>query len=81
MQARIMSSIAITSDPQSAALPQRGRILVSLAQTTWSVTLALGAVIIGVSTLSFTLAHIGMNSLAFHLAPISHHLSRYYREA
>jgi hypothetical protein len=76
-----MSSMAITSDPQSAALPQRGRILVSLAQTTWGVTLGLGAVVIGVSTLSFTLAHIGMNSLAFHLAPITDHLSRYYREA
>ena len=78
-----MSSIALTSDPQSAALPQRGRgrILITLVQTTWGVTLALGAVIIGVSTLSFTLAHIGMNSLAFHLAPITHQLSRYCREA
>ncbi len=76
-----MSSVAIISDPQTAALPQRGRIFLSMAQTTWSVTLALGAVIIGVSTLSFTLAHIGMSSLAFHLAPITHHLSRYCREA
>lgn len=76
-----MLSIAITSDPQTAALPQRGRILLSIAQTTWSVTLALGAVIIGFTTLSFTLAHIGMNSLAFHLAPITHLLSRYCREA
>lgn len=76
-----MSSIAMTSDPQTAALPQRGRILLSIAQTTWSVTLALGAVIIGFTTLSFTLAHIGMNSLAFHLAPITHLLSRYCREA
>jgi hypothetical protein len=56
-------------------------MLLSLAQTTWGVTLAVGAVIIGVTTLSFTLAHIGMNSLAFHLAPITHHLSRYCREA
>jgi hypothetical protein len=76
-----MSSIAITSDPQTAALPQRGRILLSIAQTTWNVTLALGAVIIGFTTLSFTLAHLGMNSLAFHLAPITHLLSRYCREA
>jgi predicted MFS family arabinose efflux permease len=76
-----MSSLAIISDPQTAALPQRGRIFVSLAQTTWNVTLALGAVIIGVTTLSFTLAHIGMNSLAFHLSAMAHHLSRYCREA
>jgi len=76
-----MSSLAITSDPQSAALPQRGRIFVSMAQTTWGVTLALGAVIIGFTTLSFTLAHIGMNSLAFHFAPITDYLSRLCREA
>jgi len=76
-----MSTVAITSSPQSAALPQRGRILMSMAQTTWSVTIALGAVVIGCTTLSFTLAHIGMNSLAFHFAPISHYLSRICREA
>ena len=81
IQAPIMSTVAITSSPQSAALPQRGRILMTMAQTTWSVTIALGAVVIGCTTLSFTLAHIGVNSLAFHFAPISHYLSRICREA
>jgi len=81
MQAPIMSTVAITSGPQTAALPQRGQVLLSMAQTTWSVMFALGAVVIGCATLSFTLAHIGMNSLAFHFAPISHHLSRICREA
>ncbi|HLH07315.1 MAG TPA: hypothetical protein VKW78_08760 [Terriglobales bacterium] len=72
-----MSSVVISPTPSTAALPQAARVAFSSVQMLWSVVFAIGAVIIGVTTLSFTLAHIGMNSLAFHFSAIGQNLSKY----